>query len=68
MELKFCSLFSGSSGNALYARGGNTHLLIDAGMSGTKIAKELEKIGVAPGELSGILITHEHMDLSLIHI
>lgn len=62
MELKFCSLFSGSSGNALYARGGNTHLLIDAGMSGTKIAKELEKIGVAPGELSGILITHEHMD------
>ena len=62
MELKFCSLFSGSSGNALYARGGNTHLLIDAGMSGTKIAKELQKIGVAPGELSGILITHEHMD------
>lgn len=62
MELKFCSLFSGSSGNALYARGGNTHILIDAGMSGTKIARELEKIGVSPQDLSAILITHEHAD------
>lgn len=62
MELKFCSLFSGSSGNALYARGGNTHILIDAGMSGTKIVKELEQIGVSPADLSAILITHEHAD------
>lgn len=62
MELKFCSLFSGSSGNALYARSGNTHLLIDAGVSGTKVVRELEKIGVSPGDLSAILITHEHAD------
>ena len=62
MELRFCPLFSGSSGNALYVGSGETHLLIDAGMSGAKIVKELEKAGLTPGELSGILITHEHVD------
>lgn len=62
MELRFCPLFSGSSGNALYLGCGETHLLIDAGMSGAKITAEMERIGLSPKELSGILITHEHSD------
>ncbi len=62
MELRFCPLFSGSSGNALYLGCGDTHLLIDAGMSGSKITNELEKIGLRPDRLSAILITHEHSD------
>ncbi len=62
MELRFCPLFSGSSGNALYLGCGNTHLLIDAGMSGAKITTEMERIGLTPACLSGILITHEHAD------
>ena len=62
MELRFSPLFSGSSGNAVYVGCGNTHLLVDAGMSGTRIVHELEKIGVRPGDLSAILVTHEHVD------
>ncbi len=61
-ELRFCPLFSGSSGNALYVGYENTHLLIDAGMSGAKITSELARIGLAPDHLTAILITHEHAD------
>lgn len=62
MELRFSPLFSGSSGNAIYVGCGDTHLLVDAGVSGTRVAKALESIGVAPGALSAILVTHEHSD------
>ena len=31
MQFTFCPLFSGSSGNAVYVRAGDTRLLIDAG-------------------------------------
>lgn len=62
MELRFCPLFSGSSGNALYLGCGDTHLLIDAGMSGAKITTEMERVGLSPKDLTGILVTHEHSD------
>jgi glyoxylase-like metal-dependent hydrolase (beta-lactamase superfamily II) len=62
MELRFCPLFSGSSGNALYLGCGNTHLLVDAGMSGAKVTAEMDRVGLHPGDLSGILVTHEHAD------
>ena len=58
----FAPLFSGSGGNAIYVAEGDTHLLVDAGISGTRIAKELCRIGADPARLSGILITHEHTD------
>jgi len=62
MELRFSPLFSGSSGNAMYAGCDAGHLLVDAGVSGAKIETELRKIGVMPGNLDGILVTHEHID------
>lgn len=62
MELRFSPLFSGSSGNSIYVGCDGAHILVDAGISGTRIAKALEGIGVAPGSLSGILVTHEHSD------
>ena len=62
MELKFCPLFSGSSGNALYIGCGGLNLLVDAGLSGSRITQELAKIGVEARDLSGILVTHEHAD------
>ncbi len=62
MELRFSPLFSGSSGNAIYVGCGDTHILVDAGLSGTRIANELEKIGVHPSQLTAILVTHEHSD------
>ena len=62
LELRFAPLFSGSSGNAIYVGCGDTHLLVDAGMSGSRVTHELEKIGLDPHRLSAILCTHEHVD------
>ena len=62
MELRFSPLFSGSSGNAIYVGCGDTHILVDAGLSGTRIVNELAKIGLHPSQLSAILVTHEHSD------
>ena len=62
MELRFAPLFSGSSGNSIYVGTDRTNLLIDAGVSGTRILEELKRIGVKPADLDGILVTHEHSD------
>lgn len=60
--VKFCSLYSGSSGNCLYISDGNTKLLIDAGVSAKKVVEALHSIGEKPSELSAILVSHEHSD------
>lgn len=60
--IKFCSLFSGSSGNALYICTQRTKILIDAGLSAKKVINALCSIGETPSELSAILVTHEHSD------
>lgn len=62
MELRFAPLFSGSSGNAIYVGCDGAHILIDAGVSGTRVAKALEGVGVSPKDLTAILVTHEHTD------
>ena len=62
MDMIFCPLFSGSSGNALFVQYGGTRLLIDAGKSGKMIGEALDMIGVDPATLDGMLITHEHSD------
>ena len=62
MELRFSPLFSGSSGNSLYAGCDGGHLLVDAGVSCARVVAELRKIGVDPAQLSGVLVTHEHID------
>ncbi|HHW57142.1 MAG TPA: MBL fold metallo-hydrolase [Clostridia bacterium] len=60
--MKFCSLRSGSSGNAIYINHKDVHILVDAGLSGKTIENALRSIGVDPHSLSAILITHEHRD------
>ncbi|MDI3533919.1 MAG: hypothetical protein PWQ82_284 [Thermosediminibacterales bacterium] len=62
MEAKACVLASGSSGNCIYIEAGNTKVLIDAGMSGCKIANSLMKLNVKPDEIDAVLVTHEHSD------
>ena len=62
MDMIFCPLFSGSSGNALFVQYGSTRLLIDAGKPGKTVATALDLIGVEPDSLDGVLITHEHSD------
>jgi len=62
MKIEFCSLSSGSSGNATYISAGNTRILIDAGLSGKTVIASLNSIGVLPESLNAILVTHEHID------
>ncbi len=60
--MRLCSIASGSSGNCIYVGSGNTHLLVDAGISKKRIEEGLAKLQLKGEELSGILITHEHSD------
>ena len=60
--IKFCSLFSGSSGNSIFFSDGTTRLLMDAGLSAKRIIQALGSIGENPCELSAILVSHEHID------
>ena len=62
MDMYFCPLYSGSSGNALFCQYGDTRLLIDAGKSGKTIEGALASIGADIRTISGVLITHEHSD------
>ncbi len=62
MKLEFCSLNSGSNGNATFAAAGKTRVLIDAGLPGRGIAKALEMINILPETIDAILVTHEHTD------
>lgn len=60
--MDFCSIASGSSGNCIFAGTDHTGILIDAGISGKKVAEGLKGIDRKPEELDAILITHEHSD------
>ena len=56
------TLSSGSSGNALLLSCGESHLLLDAGISCRRITAALGELGLTPGDLTAILITHTHAD------
>ncbi len=58
----FLSLVSGSSGNCSIVSDGKTALLVDCGLSASRLSELLEAIGVSPLDLSAVLITHEHSD------
>ena len=60
--LKFCSLYSGSSGNSLFIQSENTKILVDCGHSAKKIEAGLSSIGVDITDVDAILVTHEHTD------
>lgn len=64
--LRFCSLGSGSSGNAtlVEARSGARAVcvLIDCGLTLRELAKRLAERGCTPADLSAVFVTHEHSD------
>lgn len=61
--MKFCTLMSGSSGNALYVETAQTKIMIDAGKSGKALTQALEEAcGRSPRELDALFISHEHRD------
>ena len=59
---KFCSLFSGSTGNSLFVETENSKILVDAGESAKKIVSALSLIGIEVTDIDAILDTHEHID------
>ena len=60
--MRICSIASGSSGNCIYVGSDNTHVIIDAGISGKRIEEGLNRIGLTTSDLNAVLITHEHSD------
>ena len=60
--MRICSIASGSSGNCIYVGSDNTHVIIDAGISGKRIEEGLAMLGLKTSDLSAVLITHEHSD------
>lgn len=62
MDVKFCPLVSGSSGNSTYIGTKHTHILIDAGVSCKQIVEHLNELHVNPADLDAIFVTHEHID------
>ena len=59
---RFCSLFSGSSGNSVAIGCGGKYLLIDAGKSAKKIRERLAQEDIDPSDVLALFITHEHAD------
>ena len=62
MQLALCPLFSSSAGNSVYISIGGTRLLVDAGVTASRIEANLREIGADAGELDAILVTHDHVD------
>ncbi len=64
--IRFCSLGSGSSGNATLVEATSgittTRLLIDAGFSLRELETRLARAGLAPSDLDAVFVTHEHSD------
>lgn len=60
--MRICSIASGSSGNCVYVGDDDTHILIDAGISGKRVKAGLDAIGVDIKRIQALLITHEHSD------
>jgi phosphoribosyl 1,2-cyclic phosphodiesterase len=64
--VRFASLGSGSEGNALLISGGAgaaaTTVMLDCGFGIRETERRLARLGMLPGDLNGIVVTHEHSD------
>ncbi|MBC7698639.1 MAG: MBL fold metallo-hydrolase [Bacteroidia bacterium] len=60
--MRFASLGSGSAGNALVVEVNHTRLMLDCGFSVKETTLRLARLNLLPGDLTGIVITHEHDD------
>jgi len=60
--MRFASLGSGSEGNGLVVESGTTRILVDCGFGVRETAARLARLGLAPGDVSAVFVTHEHSD------
>ncbi len=56
------SLGSGSRGNGTLVEIGGELILVDCGFTLKQAERRMARLGVRPGDLSAILVTHEHAD------
>src|SRR5436190_23379052 len=55
-------LGSGIAGNIALDATDHCKILVDGGLSALQLVLRLEQCGVAPEQLDGVLLTHEHGD------
>ena len=60
--MRFSVLASGSGGNVCYVETARARILVDAGLSCRETVRRLQRIGVDPGSLDALVLTHEHAD------
>ena len=60
--LQVASLGSGSAGNALLVRSQETLLLLDCGFTLKETKARMERLGLSPANIDGVLLSHEHGD------
>ncbi|MBR5046972.1 MAG: MBL fold metallo-hydrolase [Eubacterium sp.] len=60
--MRLASIASGSSGNCIYVGNDKTQFLVDLGISCKRITEGMREMDLDPGKLSGVFITHEHVD------
>ena len=60
--MRFAMLGSGSRGNGTVIQAGGTTVLMDCGFMLREAERRLERLGLDPTALAGILVTHEHAD------
>jgi phosphoribosyl 1,2-cyclic phosphodiesterase len=60
--VRFTVLASGSKGNSTLVSGGNTHILVDAGLSCRELFRRMKMVGEDPATIDAIIVTHEHQD------
>ena len=59
---ELCPLFSGSTGNSYYIGSKSSGILVDIGRSCKQVTTVMQRCGIDPLSVQGILITHEHSD------
>jgi phosphoribosyl 1,2-cyclic phosphodiesterase len=55
-------LASGSKGNSILIRTATTKILLDAGLSGRRIAETIRELGLQDSRLKALIVSHEHND------
>ena len=64
--MRFCSLGSGSTGNATVVEAASGHsvsrVLVDCGFSLRELERRLARRGLVPADIDAVFVTHEHAD------
>ena len=60
--MRFMTFASGSGGNSALVWNAGARILVDAGISASRITAALAGVGIVPAALDAVLVTHGHTD------